>query len=152
MILDLAVIRNFDDGHVPGDEAFRAWVEAALTGATTPRSLAIKLVDEAESRRLNRRYRERDRPTTVLSFAQELPGELVPQLDIVPLGDLVICAPLVTLEAQTQGKPLKDHWGHLTIHGVLHLLGHNHEVEADARVMENLERAILCRFGIPDPY
>jgi probable rRNA maturation factor len=106
------------------------------------------LVDEPESRALNERYRGKDRPTNVLSFPAELPEEL----DIPLLGDIVICAPLVAEEASSQGKPVEAHWAHLVVHGVLHLLGHDHQLESEAREMEALEVELLASLGFPNPY
>ncbi len=97
---------------------------------------------------LNRRYRHRDYATNVLSFPVELPAGIATPL----IGDLVICAPVVAREAAAQGKPARAHWAHLSVHGVLHLLGHDHIVEADATRMEALERRILATLGIADPY
>ena len=68
------------------------------------------------------------------------------------LGDIVLCAPVLRREARQQGKPLRDHYAHLTVHGVLHLLGHDHESDADAERMEALERRVLAALGIADPY
>src|SRR5690606_20131870 len=91
--------------------------------------LTIRIVDEEESRILNRDYRGKDKPTNVLSFPFEAP----PGLDAWPLlGDLVICAPVVAREAVEQGKPLMAHWAHMVVHGVLHLLGYDHEEDEDA--------------------
>ncbi len=97
---------------------------------------------------LNRRYRDRDYATNVLSFPAELPAGL--QLPL--LGDIVICAPVVAREAGEQGKKLRNHYAHLTVHGVLHLLGHEHQHDTEAERMEKLERSILARLGIADPY
>ena len=108
----------------------------------------IRLVDEAESRQLNRDYRGKDRPTNVLSFPFEAPPEVLTPL----LGDLVICAPVVVREAREQGKPADAHWAHMLVHGVLHLLGYDHLEPAEADEMEALERDILAGLGFPDPY
>ncbi|NCF62908.1 MAG: rRNA maturation RNase YbeY, partial [Gammaproteobacteria bacterium] len=115
---------------VPGDEQFRLWVEAALQGATEA-VLTLRLVDDGESRKLNERYRGKNRPTNVLSFPADLPEEL----GIPLLGDIVICAPLVGAEAEAQQKPVQSHWAHLTIHGVLHLLGYDHQEKKAAEEM-----------------
>jgi probable rRNA maturation factor len=108
----------------------------------------ILIVDAREGRAFNRRYRGRDYATNVLSFPYEpLHGEKTGLL-----GDLVICAPVVAREAREQGKAARDHYAHMAIHGVLHLLGHDHEDDADAGRMEALERSILAELGIADPY
>ncbi|MBN8888280.1 MAG: rRNA maturation RNase YbeY [Rudaea sp.] len=135
---------------LPAATAFRAWVAAALVGARrrVPAELSIRLVGTAEGREFNRTYRGRDYATNVLSFPAELPrGVKLPLL-----GDLVICAPVVAREAAEQGKAPRDHYAHLTVHGVLHLLGYDHENDRDAQKMEALERRILAGLGIADPY
>ena len=132
---------------VPGDEQFRLWVEAALRGATEA-VLTLRLVDDGESRTLNERYRGKNRPTNVLSFPADLPEEL----GIPLLGDIVICAPLVGAEAEAQQKPVQSHWAHLTIHGVLHLLGYDHQEKTAAEEMEALEADLLHSLGIRNPY
>ena len=135
---------------LPAPVSFRHWVAAALAGVRrrAAAELAIRIVGAAEGRALNRRYRSRDHATNVLSFAAELP----PGLRLPLLGDLVICAPVVAREAREQGKPLAAHYAHLTVHGVLHLLGHDHQDEGPARRMEALETRILAGLGIIDPY
>jgi len=141
---------------LPGEADFLRWAEAALsanrTVASASMTLDIRVVSEMESQALNRDYRGKDKPTNVLSFPAELPPELVAELDDVPLGDLAICAEVVAREALEQGKPLLAHWAHMTVHGVLHLLGHDHIEEADAARMEPLEIAILAELGWDNPY
>ena len=136
----------------PAVDLFRQWVLAALGESTPQRGLAIRIVAEAEGRELNQRYRQRDTATNVLSFTADIPAELRAQLPMVPLGDLVLCAPVVEREAREQGKPVQDHWAHLTVHGVLHLLGHDHQDAVSAAAMEALERKILAGLGVSDPY
>jgi len=108
----------------------------------------VRIVDEPEMRELNARYRHKDYPTNVLSF----PAELPPGVDVPLLGDIVICAPVVNREATEQHKAPRAHWAHMLVHGTLHLLGHDHERERDAAVMEALERRILAGLKFPDPY
>lgn len=112
--------------------------------------LTIRIVGEAESRRLNRDYRNVDRPTNVLSFPCDLPTDVDGGGDL--LGDLVICAPVVEREADEQGRSRESHYAHMVIHGVLHLLGYDHQAEDEAQAMETLESSILGRLGYPDPY
>ncbi|HXE67683.1 MAG TPA: rRNA maturation RNase YbeY [Rhodanobacteraceae bacterium] len=135
---------------VPTSTSFRCWVEAALQGARhrEPAELSIRIVGAREGRTLNRQYRGKDYATNVLSFPVELPRGVASPL----LGDLVICAPVVTREARKQGKSPRDHYAHLTVHGVLHLLGFDHQDERDAVRMEALETRILATLGIADPY
>ena len=135
---------------LPASASFCRWVEAALRGARRRKSveLAIRIVDADEGRALNRDYRGKDYATNVLSFPAELPPGVVLPL----IGDLAICAPVVLREAAEQGKAPRDHWAHLTVHGVLHLLGYDHIVDAEAEAMEALETRILAGLGIADPY
>jgi len=136
---------------IPGTRRIEAWL-AQLFGAELDAELSIRIVGEAESRALNRHYRGRDAATNVLSFAgNDAPADSqadVPKL----LGDIVICAPIVAREAVEQGKPLDAHWAHLAIHGVLHLLGYDHEDAADALVMQRREAELLGSLGYADPY
>lgn len=139
---------------LPTRPQFRQWVLAALSGAGRrfDSEVAIQLVDAAEGQAMNRQYRGKDYATNVLSFPADLPEGLPEDFDFPQLGDLVICAPVVAREAAEQGKALGDHYAHLTIHGVLHLLGFDHVQEAEAEEMEALERQILASLGIADPY
>jgi probable rRNA maturation factor len=124
-------------------------VRAALRSPLGPLEQTIRIVDEAESRLLNREYRGRDKPTNVLSFPAELPPGL---LDYQCLGDLVICAPVVEREALEQGKRAQAHWAHLVVHGMLHLQGMDHQTETEAAEMEALEIEILHTLGHTNPY
>jgi probable rRNA maturation factor len=120
----------------------------AAGDAPAPAAVAVALADDAAVRRLNFTYRGQDKPTNVLSFPD---GETDPE-GTTALGDLILAYGTVAREAAEQGKPLADHLRHLTVHGVLHLLGWDHETEAEAEAMERLERRILAGFGVPDPY
>jgi len=132
---------------VPSDEEFNRWVSAALRQHGDA-VLTIRLVDAEESRTLNARFRQQDKPTNVLSFPAELPDEI----DLPLLGDIVICAPLVVAEAAEQAKTVQSHWAHLSIHGVFHLLGHDHQDDEEALEMEALESGVMRTLGFPDPY
>lgn len=136
--------------HLPSDRKLRQWASAALLGVGHRRAaeLVIRLVNEAEGRRLNRVWRHKDYATNVLSFPVELPKDVRSPL----LGDLVICAPVVRREAEAQGKLLEAHWAHLTVHGTLHLLGFEHATRRQAEEMEALEIRIVTRLGFSDPY
>ncbi len=140
--------------NLPAEADFARWCATALqqAGYDKPAEITVRLVDADESRTLNHEYRDKDKPTNVLSFPSELPDFLQDQLDILPLGDLVICVPVVAAEAIEQGKDVQAHWAHLTMHGTLHLLGFDHIDDADAEEMEALEVAALSRLGIENPY
>lgn len=142
---------------VPGEEEFHNWVKLALSDIPTsttkkPFVVGIRIVDELESTQLNNQYRHKEYATNVLSFANDLPTNILDSFEEVPLGDLVICAAVVVREAGEQNKTLQAHWAHMVIHGVLHLLGFDHENEDDAEEMENLECTILARLGFANPY
>lgn len=132
----------------PSDVDFSRWAGAALAGRRDSAELTIRIVDEDEGTDLNRRYSHKDFATNVLSFPVQLPAGVTSTL----LGDLVMCAPVVIHEAAEQGKTPEAHWAHLTIHGILHLLGYDHKTDAQAAEMESLEASILASLGYPDPY
>jgi len=152
MKADVGIERAAEAAGVPGDEQFRDWIRAVPAEPDLVYSLGIRIVDDEEAQRFNREYRGRDYATNVLSFPAELPEGLPEEVRRTQLGDLLICAPVVAREAQEQKRPAADHWAHLTVHGILHLLGYDHEQPGDAEVMESLETAILAGLGIPDPY
>ncbi|RDS85316.1 rRNA maturation RNase YbeY [Dyella psychrodurans] len=135
---------------LPSARSFQRWVDAALRGARRRKAaeLSIRIVDAKEGRKLNHAYRDKDYATNVLSF----PAELPPGLTLPLIGDLVICAPVVARESKQQGKFANDHWAHMTVHGVLHLLGYDHIDDAEAEAMEALEKRVLAGLGIADPY
>jgi probable rRNA maturation factor len=146
-LLSTTVLVNMENAAVPASSHFELWSRAAYRGKQ-PSSVCIMIVDEQESQQMNAHYRGKDRPTNVLSFALEIP----PQVEEQCLGDLVICAPVVEREALAQGKPAEAHWAHMVVHGMLHLQGYDHEIEAQAAAMESLETEILQRLGFADPY
>lgn len=132
----------------PTAEQFQGWVDAALADYHKDTELVIRIIDEQESAELNQQYRHKQGPTNILSFPVDLPDGI--ELDL--LGDLVICAPVLEREALQQHKALVDHWAHIIIHGVLHLLGYDHIDDAEAEQMEALEIAILSKLNIKNPY
>jgi probable rRNA maturation factor len=148
VILDLEVQPATQLQELPSEEDFIQWAKAALRQEREHAELVIRLVDPAESQELNRQYRGKDRPTNVLSFPSDAPAVVGSHL----LGDLVICAPLVLREAEEQGKSATAHWAHMVVHGVLHLLGYDHQEEAAGEIMERLEQEIMAVLGFNDPY
>ena len=127
--------------NIPTNAQFKKWANAALRVDT---EVTIRIVDESEGRALNLAYRAKDYATNVLTF----PLTEEPHL----MGDIVICAPVVAAEAIAQNKPLTAHYAHLTVHGMLHLCGFDHETEAQAELMEAIEIQILAKLGYANPY
>ena len=125
----------------------RAVAQAAATTSTTGTELAIVLTDDSAIRQLNRLWRGIDAPTNVLSFPSRRAADEPPHL-----GDVVLAYETIAREAKAEHKPFADHLAHLAVHGFLHLIGQDHERDADAEAMERAERDILRRLGIPDPY
>lgn len=144
--LSMAVQYAIEDGpaqnaELPTAAQFRKWARNALR---VDAEIALRIVDEAEGRALNRDYRGKDYATNVLTFCLAEEPEL--------MGDIVLCAPVVAAEAKAQNKPLLAHYAHLTVHGVLHLHGYDHETEPQAELMESLETEIVTKLGYADPY
>lgn len=162
---------------VPHVRSLERWAQAAFAQRAVRRvpktcALTIRIVDSAESRRLNRTWRGMDKPTNVLSFPAEPLPMMLPahrrsraaarggvhdvrgedRAILAELGDLAICAPVVAREAREQHKASRAHWAHMVVHGVLHLLGYDHEDDREAEMMEAREVKILEQFGYLDPY
>jgi probable rRNA maturation factor len=137
-----------------GRRACHAAFAAAAPDLPAGRRLEITLVlaDDATLRRLNQAHRGIDAPTNVLSFVGSGDATGLPPAAPLNLGDVVLAGETMQGEAARQGKALADHFTHLTVHGVLHLLGYDHEKAADARMMESLEIAVLAGLGVADPY
>lgn len=152
MQAEFEIQRATTSANTPGDEQFRRWINAVPGNKAHIFELTIRIVDEPEAQRFNREYRGRDYATNVLSFPAELPEGLPEEVRQNQLGDILICAPVVVNEALERQRPENDHWAHLTIHGILHLLGYDHEESAAASAMESLETKILRNLGISDPY
>jgi len=129
---------------LPAKAELRRWIAAALAQRA---AITVRYVGSAEGRRLNRAYRDRDYATNVLSFGYGGNGRRQ-----VLAGDIVLCAPVLRREARAQGKALAAHVAHLTVHGTLHLQGHDHQSPRAAARMEALEKKILAKLGFPDPY
>jgi probable rRNA maturation factor len=144
--LRLSVQYAVKPDEAPTRAQFRRWVKAALRQDA---EIALRIVDEEEGRALNRDYRGKDYATNVLTFVydDDFPGAESPLA-----GDIVLCAPVVAREAAQQEKSVEAHYAHLTVHGVLHLQGYDHESDEEARQMEALEIQIVTKLGYPDPY
>jgi probable rRNA maturation factor len=132
----------------PDPQSIERWVSAAIDNQRDSTELSIRIVDTEEGRALNEQFRGSTGATNVLSFPFE--NESPEPLPLI--GDIVICAPVVLKEAIEQNKPLNAHWAHMIIHGVLHLLGYDHQNQTDANLMESLETEIMQGLGFPPPY
>jgi probable rRNA maturation factor len=154
--VDLQVACDVDQ--LPSQAEIRAWLQAAFRAGSRQHAghfdVSVRIVDEGESRQLNLRYRQQDEATNVLAFPAGSAGEIsgLPEDEVQALGDLVICGPLVEQEAAQQGKAIAGHWGHLLVHGMLHLLGYDHQTSGGAAEMETMEKRILAERGVADPY
>jgi len=128
-------------------QKLRRWVQAALLG---PAELTIRFVDAEEGRVLNRDYREKDYATNVLTFAYNEGEEIAD--DEPTRADIILCTDVLEKEAAEQKKTVEEHTAHLVVHGVLHAQGYDHDDDAEAAEMEQLERDVLAALGYPDPY
>jgi len=133
---------------LPSTAELQLWADTALSNLSDNPELTIRIVDIEESQHLNSQYRNKHKPTNVLSFPFEVPEGI----EINLLGDLVICADVVKQEANEQNKITNSHWAHLVIHGCLHLLGYDHITEDEALEMETIEIKLLSTLGIDNPY
>jgi probable rRNA maturation factor len=134
---------------VPAAAQLKRWARGAL-GTGVRGEITLRIVGAEESAELNARYRRKRGPTNVLSFPAGTPA--APADEVLPFGDVVICAEVVEREAREQGKRPAAHWAHMVVHGVLHLQGYDHEKVRDASIMEARERELLADLGFPDPY
>lgn len=153
---DVLIVTACWDAEAEAEAVIHRAIEAAASMVETPTGdaeLAVMLTDDAGIRTLNRNWRGIDRPTNVLSFPAIQPPAGI-ERDDAPrmLGDIAIAYETVRREADDEEKPFAHHLSHLAVHGFLHLVGYDHEVDGDADAMESLERDILARLGIPDPY
>jgi probable rRNA maturation factor len=151
MKLNLTVQYVYDNNSLPKYTDFELWTKTVLKYQNNINNktieVNIRIVDEIESAELNQTWRNKQGATNVLSFPLDFDEN---HLKI--LGDIIICAPIVIQEAQKQNKQLKAHWSHLVIHGLLHLLGHDHIENLAAEMMENLEIKFLQQLKYPNPY
>lgn len=146
----ITIQRRVPENTMPAKSLLKKWAEEALKTRSNAAELNIRIVNTNEITELNERYRHKQGPTNVLSFPFDMPEEVHDEVTV--LGDVVICADVVNKEAIAQGKTEESHWAHIVIHGTLHLLGYDHEHEAEAIRMESLEAHILSAFGFKNPY
>jgi probable rRNA maturation factor len=140
----------YSSPELPNEQQIQLWIDTVLAEMQQDTEIVVRIVDETESTALNEQYRHKQGATNILSFPVKIPDGVA--LDINLLGDLVVCAPVLAKEAQQQGKKLHDHWAHIIIHGVLHLLGYDHLDDAQAEEMEGKEITLLQQLNIPNPY
>ncbi|MEJ2044191.1 MAG: rRNA maturation RNase YbeY [Reinekea sp.] len=152
MKLDLDYQLASTQTSLPSKEMMELWLQATLLNQCEDVQMSIRIVDKDEGQQLNSQYRGKDKPTNVLSFPFEKPAGIPSDEFDSLLGDLVICAPVVSQEAAEQEKTEMNHWAHMVVHGTLHLLGYDHIKDDDADIMEQLERNILATLDIPNPY
>ena len=134
--------------NIPTETQLQLWIDTALDKHNKDTELVIRIVDSDECAKLNSEYRHKSGPTNILSFPVEIPKYIEMNL----LGDLVICASVLEKEAHEQQKNLHDHWAHIVIHGVLHLLGFDHITDEEADLMEQKEIYLLTQLNIKNPY
>lgn len=145
--VDINVMCN--DFWTPDASHFEQWCRAALENRLQNAEVSVCIVDTPTIQQLNRDYRDKDKPTNVLSFPQD--EHHLPE-GIFPIGDVVICSELIEQEAKEQSKSLEAHWAHMVIHSVLHLLGMDHVKAAEAEKMEAIESELMLALGYPAPY
>jgi probable rRNA maturation factor len=145
---DIEIQRIFASPEQPSAAQIQLWIDTALADLEQDTEIVVRIVDAQESAELNQQYRHKQGATNILSFPVEIPEGI----DLNLLGDLVVCAPVLEQEALQQGKNIADHWAHIIIHGVLHLLGYDHLDDEQAEEMESKEIALLQKLNIPNPY
>ena len=154
MTLIIEIDNNCPERWSPDQEFCENCLTVAQSVAQQSRhqTVSLRFVSSTESQELNHKYRHKNAATNVLSFPAELPASLLASLESEPLGDIVVCPEVVETEAEQQAKQLQDHWSHMLIHGFFHLLGYDHQNDADAGKMEALEIKCLKKLGIKNPY
>lgn len=139
-----------EDTWHPSDDEIQRWIETVLTNYPKKQDaiLSVCIVTAQTIQDLNLKYRNKNKPTNVLSFPSKLP----PAIQIRHLGDMILCAQIINQEALEQSKASADHWAHMVVHGTLHLLGYDHQREEEAQLMESLEVKLLKTLGVQNPY
>jgi len=147
---EITIQRMIPKDKMPDVKLLKHWAEQTLVYQNQSAELNIRVVDKKEMTALNSQYRQKNKPTNVVSFPCDMPVEA--EEELVFLGDIVICADVVNEEAKAQNISEKSHWAHMVVHGTLHLLGYDHETDEDADIMEPEEGRILESLGFPNPY
>jgi probable rRNA maturation factor len=149
--VDEAAWHDLPDAGALVHQAAEAAFARLGTGDLTDKLLSVTLVDDETVAQLNAQWRGKPKPTNVLSFPADQ-DIAIPPGELRPLGDIILAAGVVRAEAAQQSKPLADHFSHLVVHGILHIMGYDHLDDAQADEMESLEKEILVKLGIADPY
>ncbi len=144
--LDIQIVS--ESKQLPSLEQFQSWVDSVLTDKAVDSEIVIRIVDEQEMTQFNEQYRKKKGATNILSFPFDAPEGIESQL----LGDLLVCAPIIEKQAIQQNKTIEDHWAHMIVHGILHLIGYDHINDAEAEEMEALEVKLLKTIKIKNPY
>ena len=147
--VDISVSENIQAGNddVPEPAQIQNWAKAAYLN-DVPAVASLMVTDADEMQQLNLQYRAQDKPTNVLSF----PMQAVLEDEVLLLGDIALCAPVINQQARQQAKPEMAHWAHMVVHGMLHLQGYDHIDNAEAEEMEHMEIEILAQLGFDNPY
>ena len=152
MTLEVDLHINDHSNPAPDLALFQKWVATAIAASDQPltnnTTVSIVVTNKSHSAELNLSFRQKEGPTNVLSF----PDTPIPGGNDTHLGDIILCNPVVVEEAEKQGIPTMDHWAHLTIHGILHLLGYDHINDDEALIMERIEIDALSQLNIASPY
>ena len=148
MSITITIQKAIKIKNIPPKKLFETWANEARSPSKKKLEIVIRIVDTKEITDLNKQYRKKNKPTNIIAFKFYPPANIKSNL----LGDLVICAPVVKNEAKLQHKTQLSHWAHMTVHGVLHLLGHDHKNKEDAENMEKREVKILQKLGFKNPY
>ena len=147
VIIELSISDGVDETTLPSEEKFQQWAQACYSGDDEVVA-SLQIVSSDEMQGLNKSYRNKDKPTNVLSFPMELPDEV----GINILGDLALCDEVIEAEAKDQGKSLEAHWAHMVVHGMLHLQGYDHIEDDEAELMEAKEIEIMKNLDFENPY
>lgn len=139
-----------DDPLPFSEEQLTQWASLPLQAQLPRAELTLRVVDAEEMIQLNHHYRQQNKTTNVLAFPAQIPESI--ELDYPLLGDVIICPVVLAKESQEQNKSLEEHWAHIIIHGVLHLLGYDHIEDDDALTMQAIESQLLMKSGYNDPY
>lgn len=150
MTYRIVIQQAADSTFIPSAATLKKWAKTTLQNKLASAEVTLRIVDKPEIQTLNNTFRHKDKPTNVLSFPFKTLAGI--NLKIPILGDIVICADIVNEEAEHQQKPAKAHWAHMVVHGMLHLLGFDHENDTDAEKMEHEEIIILHALGFENPY